>query len=178
MRDDTVLVMAAGGGLGVAGIQIAKLKGARVLAAAGSDEKLDRARALGADATINYARVDLPREVRRLTDDWGADVVFENIGTSTWDRSVACLARKGRLVTCGTHGGNQAGIDIRMLYRNHNALLFSAGATRREIEEVVRLAGDGTLRPVIDRTFPLAAVADAHRHLAARKSFGKVVLVP
>lgn len=176
--DDTVLVMAAGSGLGVAGIQIAKLKGARVLAAAGSDEKLDRARSLGADATINYARADLAREVRRLTDDWGADVVFENIGATTWDASVACLARKGRLVTCGTHGGGQVSIDIRALYRNHSALLFAAGATRQELDEVVRLAGEGALRPVIDRSFPFAAAADAHRYLADRKSFGKVILVP
>ncbi len=110
---DVVLIMAAGSGLGVAGIQIAKLRGARVLAAAGSDEKLERARSLGADAGINYSTSDLAQEVRRLTDGWGADVVFENIGTATWDRSVASLARAGRLVTCGTHGGSQATIDIR-----------------------------------------------------------------
>lgn len=176
--DDTVLVMAAGSGIGVAGIKIAKLRGARVLAAAGSDEKLERARAIGADATINYAMTDVPREVRKLTDDWGADVVFENIGAATWDASVGSLARKGRLVTCGTHGGNQASIDIRALYRNHNTFLFSAGAPRRAIDEVFRMAGAGRLTPVVDRTFPLAAVADAHRHVADRKSFGKVILVP
>ena len=176
--EETVLILAAGSGLGVAGIQIAKHFGARVLAAAGTDEKLERARALGADATINYTSADLAQETRRLTDDWGADIVFENIGASTWDRSVASLARKGRLVTCGTHGGNQASIDIRALYRNHISLLFAAGATRGEVGEVVRLAGDGKLRPVIDRRFPLAAVADAHRHVADRKVFGKVVLIP
>lgn len=175
---DTVLIMAAGSGLGVAGIQIAKLKGARVLAAAGSAEKLERARALGADATINYAETDLPQEVKRLTDGWGADVVFENIGTATWEKSVASLARKGRLVTCGTHGGSQASIDIRTLYRNYISLLFSAGSTRRETEEVFRLADAGKLKAVIDRTFPLKEAAEAQRYLADRKNFGKVILVP
>ncbi len=175
---DTVLIMAAGSGLGVAGIQIAKLKGARVLAAAGSDEKLERARALGADAAINYSKVDLPQEVKRLTDGWGADVVYENIGAATWDRSLACLARTGRLVTCGTHGGSQATIDIRTLYRNNNSLLFSAGATRKETEEVFRLVGEGRLKAVIDRTFPLKEAAEAQRYLAGRQNFGKVILVP
>jgi len=176
--DDTVLIMAAGSGLGVAGIQIAKLKGARVLAAAGNDEKLERARALGADALINYASADLPQEVKRLTDGAGADLVFENIGAATWDKSVASLARKGRLVTCGTHGGSQASIDIRALYRNYISLLFSAGSTRKETEEVFRLAGEGHLKAVVDRAFPLKEAAEAQRHLADRKNFGKVILVP
>jgi NADPH:quinone reductase-like Zn-dependent oxidoreductase len=170
--------MAAGSGLGVAGIQIAKLKGARVLAAAGSDDKLERARALGADAAINYAKTDLPQEVKRLTDGWGADVVFENIGAATWDKSVASLARKGRLVTCGTHGGNQASIDIRALYRNYISLLFSAGSTRKETDEVFRLAGEGKLKAVVDRTFPLKEAAEAQRYLLDRKNFGKVILIP
>jgi len=176
--DDTVLIMAAGSGLGVAGIQIAKLKGARVLAAASSDEKLERARSLGADAVINYAAADLPQEVKRLTDGWGADVVFENIGTATWDKSVASLARKGRLVTCGTHGGSQASIDIRALYRNYISLLFAAGSTRKEAEEVFRLAGEGKLKAVVDRAFPLKEAALAQQYLADRKNFGKVILVP
>ena len=175
---DTVLIMAAGSGLGVAGIQIAKLQGARVLAAAGSDEKLERARSLGADAVINYSKVDLSQEVKRLTDGGGVDVVYENIGTATWEKSLACLARTGRLVTCGTHGGSQASIDIRALYRNNISLLFSAGATRQEIREVFRLAGEGILKPVIDRTFPLKEAADAQRYVAERRNFGKVILVP
>ena len=173
---DVVLIMAAGSGLGVAGIQIAKLRGARVLAAAGSDEKLERARSLGADAGINYSTSDLAQEVRRLTDGWGADVVFENIGTATWDRSVASLARAGRLVTCGTHGGSQAAIDIRSLYRNHVSLLFSAGFTRDTLEEVIRRAGEGKLKAVIDRTLPLAEAAAAQRYVFDRKNFGKVIL--
>ena len=175
---DVVLIMAAGSGLGVAGIQIAKLRGARVLAAAGSDEKLERARSLGADAGINYSTSDLAQEVRRLTDGWGADVVFENIGTATWDRSVASLARAGRLVTCGTHGGSQATIDIRALYRHHVSLLCSAGFTRGTLEEVIRRAGKGELRAVIDRTLPLAEAAAAQRYVFDRKNFGKVILRP
>ncbi|OLE39671.1 MAG: hypothetical protein AUG00_01180 [Candidatus Rokubacteria bacterium 13_1_20CM_2_70_7] len=175
---ETVLVMAASSGLGVAGIQIARLRGARVLAAAGSDEKLERARGLGAEAGINYATSDLPKEVRRLTDGWGADVVFENIGAATWDRSLASLARAGRVVTCGTHGGSQASIDIRALYRGHASLLFTAGFTRDALEEVIRLTGEGRLKAVIDRTFPLAEAAAAQRWVADRKNFGKVILIP
>jgi NADPH:quinone reductase-like Zn-dependent oxidoreductase len=175
---ETVLIMAAGSGLGVAGIQIAKLRGARVLAAAGSDEKLERARTLGAEAGINYATNDLPKEVRRLTDGWGADVVFENIGAATWDRSLASLARAGRVVTCGTHGGSQASIDIRALYRGHASLLFTAGYTRDALDEVIRLTGEGKLKAVVDRAFPLAEAAAAQRHVADRKNFGKVILIP
>jgi NADPH:quinone reductase-like Zn-dependent oxidoreductase len=175
---ETVLVMAAGSGLGVAGIQIAKLRGARVLAAAGTDEKLERARALGADAGINYTTSDLAKEVRRLTDGWGADVVYENIGAATWDRSLASLARAGRVVTCGTHGGSQATIDIRSLYRGNVSLLFTAGFTRPALDEVIRLAGEGRLKAVIDRTLPLAEAAAAQRYVADRKNFGKVILTP
>ncbi len=176
--EDTVLVQAAGSGIGVAGVQIAKLKGARVIAAAGNDEKLERARAVGADLTVNYNTTDLPQEVKRLTDGWGADLVFENIGAAMWDRSLACLARKGRLVTCGTHGGSQVNIDIRALYRNANSLLFSMGATRHDIKEVLRLAGEGKLKAVVDRTYPLKDAAEAQRYLASRKNFGKVILIP
>ncbi len=176
--EDTVLIQAAGSGIGVAGVQIARLKGARVIAAAGSDEKLERARALGADFVINYEKADLPQEVKRLTDGWGADLVFENIGAAMWDRSVACLARKGRLVTCGTHGGSQASIDIRALYRNCNALLFSMGATRKDLQDVFQLAGEGKLKAVIDRTFPLREARAAQEYLASRKNFGKVILIP
>jgi len=175
---DIVLIQAAGSGLGVAGVQIAKLKGARVIAAAGSDEKIERARALGADFVVNYAKADLPQEVKRLTDGWGADLVFENIGASMWERSVACLARRGRLVTCGTHGGSQVSIDIRALYRNCVALLFSVGATRQDYEDVFRLAGAGQLKAVIDRTFPLREARAAQEYLAGRKNFGKVILTP
>ena len=175
---DTVLIQAAGSGIGVAGLQIAKLKGARVIAAAGSDEKLERARALGADLTVNYATADLSQEVKRLTDGWGADLVFENIGAAMWDRSLACLAKKGRLVTCGTHGGSQASIDIRALYLKANSLLFSLGATRRDVEEVFRLAGEGKLKAVIDRTFPLREAAAAQEYLSSRKNFGKIILIP
>lgn len=173
---ETVLIMAAGSGLGVAGVQIAKLRGARVIAAAGSDDKLERARALGADAGINYVTSDLPKEVRRVTDGWGADVVYENIGATTWDRSLASLARAGRVVTCGTHGGSQATIDIRALYRGNVSLLFTAGYTRPALDEVIRLAAEGRLKAVIDRTFPLAEAAAAQRYVGERKNFGKVIL--
>jgi NADPH:quinone reductase-like Zn-dependent oxidoreductase len=175
---EVVLIMAAGSGLGVAGIQIARLRGARVLAAAGSDDKLARAAELGAEAGVNYTTRDLAKEVRRLTEGWGADVVFENIGAATWEASVASLARAGRLVTCGTHGGSQASIDIRSLYRHHVSLYFTAGYTRDALEAVLRLAGEGSLKAIVDRTFPLAEAAAAQRYVAERKNFGKVILIP
>ncbi|MBI2369839.1 MAG: zinc-binding dehydrogenase [Deltaproteobacteria bacterium] len=175
---ETVLVLAAGSGLGIAGIQIAKLCGARVIAAAGTDEKLTRAKALGADAGVNYAREGWSQDVRRLTGDRGVDLVYENVGAATWSQSLACLARQGRVVTCGTHGGNLAEIDIRSLYRHQISLLFSAGSTRAEAEEVLRQVGAGKLRAVVDRVFPLAQAPAAQQHVLDRRNFGKVILTP
>jgi NADPH2:quinone reductase len=174
---ETVLIMAAGGALGTAGFQIAKYLGARVIAAAGADWKLERLRAMGADATVNYNTQKLSEEVLRLTEGRGADVVFENISSrELFPESLASLAIGGRLVTCGTHGGGVVEIDLRPFYRKHQSILGSAGARPEETARVYQLAAEGRFRPVIHRVLPLAEAAEAHRLVASRDVFGNVVL--
>ena len=175
---DTVLILASGSGLGVAGTQIASLSGARVIAAAGSDAKLERSRRLGADETINYTNTDFSEAVKELTGGRGVDVVFENIGTDTWDKSIASLAKGGRLVTCGVHGGAAAEINIRMLYFREISLLFSVGAVPSEVNQVFDLAGRGKLEAVIDSAFPLRDMVAAQERLLSRDIFGKVIVHP
>jgi NADPH:quinone reductase-like Zn-dependent oxidoreductase len=172
-----VLVMAAGGALGVAGIQLAKLVGATVVAAAGADWKLDRARELGADLSVNYRTAKLSDTVRRLTGGRGVDIVFENIASEElWPESIASLANRGRLVTCGAHGGGKVQVDMNDFYRRHLSIIGAAAAPRHQIETVYRLAGEGKLRVPIHRTFPLDEARAAHELVSSRDVFGRVVL--
>lgn len=173
---EDVLVQAAGSGVGMAAIQIARCVGARVFATAGSDEKLEKARGLGAEATINYMRDDVAGEIRRVTGGRGVDVVVEHTGAGTWAGSVNSLKRGGRLVTCGATDATPVPFDLRYLFARQIELIGSYMGGRRELAAVLKLAGRGVFRPVIDRTFPLAQAADAHRHLDSRAQFGKVVL--
>jgi NADPH:quinone reductase len=174
---ETVLVMGAAGSLGLAGLQIAKHLGARVIAAAGADWKLERVRALGADEGINYATHTLSEEVLRLTDGLGADVVFENISSrELFPQSMASLGWGGRLVTCGTHGGGVVEIALRPFYVKQQSLLGSAGATRAETEAVYRLIAAGQMHPIVEHVLPLEQIAEGHRLAADRASFGRVVL--
>lgn len=175
---ETVLVLAAGSGVGSAAVQIAKLCGAYVIATAGSDEKLARARELGADEGINYARADLLEEVRRLTGKRGVDVVFEHVGANTWPHSVASLARGGRLVTCGTLTGNQGAIDLWVLFAKELQLIGSYGGSVAELQTVLRLVQQGRIRPVIHRTYPLREAAQAQTAMENRQLFGKLILKP
>jgi NADPH2:quinone reductase len=175
---ETVLIMGAAGALGLAGIQVAKYLGARVIAAAGADWKLQTVRGLGADLGVNYTTHRLSEEVLRLTDGLGADVVFENISSrELFPESMASLARGGRLVTCGTHGGGVVELAVRPFYLRQQSILGSAGATRAEVEEVYRLAAEGRFRPIIEHVLPLADAAEGHRLAADRNSFGRVVLM-
>jgi NADPH:quinone reductase-like Zn-dependent oxidoreductase len=174
---EEVLVLAAGSGVGQAAIQIARLLGARVIATAGSAEKLERARALGAHAVIDHYRQDIAAEIRALTDRRGVDVVVEHVGSATWEKSVRSLARGGRLVTCGATTGPSGPIDIRYLFSRQISLLGSYMGTKSELLKVAGFFFDGRLQPVIDRTFPLAGAADAQRRLEHKEQFGKVVLV-
>ena len=173
---ETVLILAAGSGVGQAAIQIAKIIGARVIATAGTDEKLDRARALGAEAVINHQTQRLADEVRRLTVKRGVDVVVEHVGQATWEESVRCLARAGRLVTCGATTGHAGAIDLRFLYARQLSLLGSYMGTKGELLHAAPLFFEGKLKPVVDRTFPLAEAAEAQRWLEGRRQFGKIVL--
>jgi len=173
---EEVLVLGAGSGVGSAAIQIAKLTGARVIATAGSAAKLDKARELGADEVIDHARQKISDEVRRLTGKRGVDVVFEHVGTATWEQSILSLATGGRLITCGATTGFAAQLDLRYLFARQLSLLGSYMGSRAELYTVLKLVGEKRLRPVIDRVFPLDQAVQAHQRLEQREQFGKIVL--
>ncbi|HEV2864583.1 MAG TPA: zinc-binding dehydrogenase [Pyrinomonadaceae bacterium] len=175
---EDVLIHAAGSGVGSVGIQVAKLRGARVIATAGSDEKLEKARALGADEVVNYTRADWPKEVRRLTDKRGVDVVFEHTGAETWPGSVLSLKRDGRLVTCGATSGFDARTDLRQVFYRHLSLLGSFMGSKAELLDAMKFVERGSIRAVVDRALPLAEARRAHELIEDRAQFGKLVLVP
>ncbi len=175
---EDVLVWGAGSGVGSAAIQIAKAFRARVIAVAGDDWKLERARQLGADETVNHRTQDVLAEVRRLTDRRGVDVVFEHVGQATWEVSVKALARGGRLVTCGATSGPLVQTDVRYVFGRALSLYGTWVGSKGELLDLLPLVERGVLRPVVDRVFPLSEVRDAHSYLEAGQHFGKVVLVP
>ena len=174
---EDVLILGVGGGVGSAGLQIAKLSAARVFATASSDEKLARARKMGADITINYKDTDFSEVVLDVTDGRGVDIVLEHVGAATWTQSIASLAKNGRLVSCGVTTGNIGEINIRKLYQKQITIMGAALGTLPELRTLVKLAGQGKLEPIIDRTLPLARANEAHLLLENRKNFGKIVLV-
>jgi len=175
---ETVLVHAAGSGVGSLGIQIAKLFGTRVIATAGSDSKLEKARELGADETINYTRNDWPKEVRRLTGRQGVDVVFEHTGEATWPGSISSLKNNGRLVTCGATSGYDARTDLRQVFYRHLTILGSFMGSKSELLEAMKFVEAGRIRAVVDQVLPLAEAARAHELMEDRAQFGKLVLAP
>ncbi|MBI2842006.1 MAG: zinc-binding dehydrogenase [Armatimonadetes bacterium] len=175
---ETVLIQAASSGIGSAAVQIAKLAGATVIATAGSDEKLEKARKLGADYLINYTKKDFASEVAGITGGVGAHVVFEHTGAATFKGSLSSLKKNGRLVIAGATTGAEAEIDIRQLYSRQLSIIGVMLGTRRELVEIIRLVGEGRLSLVIDRVMPLSDAAKAHELLMDRKQFGKIVLEP
>jgi len=172
---DEVLVLAGGSGVGQAAIQLARHFGARVFATAAA-EKIDRTRALGAEQVFDHYAGDFARDVRRLTDGRGADIVVEHVGEATWDRSVRALATGGRLVTCGATTGHVAHLDLRHLFARQLSLLGSYMGRFSELRDAAPLLFDGRVKPVIDTVFPLAEAADAQRRLEDKGQFGKIVL--
>lgn len=173
---ENVLVHAAGSGVGSIAIQIAKLCGARVITTASSEEKLAKARELGADETINYTRDDWPKEVRRLTDRKGVDVVVEHTGAETWQGSIAALKNNGRLVTCGATSGYDARTDLRQVFFRHLTLLGSFMGSKAEFLEAMKFVATGKIRAIVDRVLPLSEARAAHELIASRGQFGKVIL--
>jgi NADPH:quinone reductase-like Zn-dependent oxidoreductase len=173
---EDVLVLAAGSGVGMAAVQIAKFFGARVIATAGTEEKLEKAKQLGADDVVHHGKMEIDKEVRKLTGNRGVDVVFEHVGTATWEKSVKSLAPSGRLVTCGATTGFDAKLDLRFLFTRQLSLLGSYMGTKDELRTVLKLVAQGRLKPIVDRVFPLGECAAAHAYLEAGKQFGKVVL--
>ena len=173
----TVLIQAAGSGIGSAAVQLARLAGATVIATAGSDDKLARARALGADHTINYrSEPAFAARVLELTGGKGVDLVMEHVGGSIFTESLACLRVDGTMVTVGGHGGEVVPFDIIPFFRKQLKLVGSKNASIAEIREVMALVAQGRLKPVIHAVFPLESAAQAHRVVESREFFGKVVL--
>jgi len=173
-----VLVLAAGSGIGVAAIQIAKLAGAWVIAAAGRDDKLQKAKALGADEVINCRREDFSNKIREFTGGKGVDVVFEHVGPETWEKSLTSLAKNGKLVTCGATSGPEAKTDLRYIFSRQLSILGSMMGTRSDLLEVTKLLEIGKLKPVIDSVFPLKEARRAQERILERNVFGKLILVP
>ena len=175
-----VLVMGAAGGLGIAGIQVARSLGARVIGAAGADERVRAAVDLGAEAGINYRAEDLTAEVRRITGGHGVDVVFENIADAElFPRAFASLARHGRLITAGAHGGGTVSLDVKSLYLNALTVIGSTGqVTPDDLTTMLEAAAQGRHRVLVDRVLSLSEAVQAHRIVAERSGIGKVVLQP
>ena len=175
-RGDDVLILAGGSGVGQAAIQVARLHGARVIATAGSDDKLERARALGAAEVIHHHRQDIADEIRRLTNKRGVDIVIEHVGEATWAKSMRALARGGRLVTCGATTGAKGALDLSALFAKQLSIQGSYMGTKGELLRAAAFFFDGQIAPAIDRTYPLADAEHAQRRLEESGQFGKIVL--
>jgi NADPH2:quinone reductase len=174
-----VLVMGAAGGLGSSGVQVAKYLGAKVIAAAGADDRVKVGLDLGADAGVNYRAQDLTAEVLRITGGGGVNVVFENIGDpALFPKAFAALARRGRLVTAGGHGGGTVPLDVNKLYLNQITVMGATGERPDSAKLVLEMASAGRFKALIDRVLPLSQAALAHELVESRGGIGKVVLDP
>ncbi len=173
---ETVLIHAAGSGIGSAAIQIAKFLGAKIFTTVGDYKKVARAKKLGADEVILYKIKDFSEEIKKLTDGKGVDVIFEHIGPETWPKNLASMAKGGRMVTCGATSGPKVEIDIRYLYSKQLSLIGSYMGSMSELHKVLELVERGILIPTVDQVFGLKEAAEAHRRMEARKNFGKIVL--
>ncbi len=176
--DETVLVLGGASGVGSAAIQIAKARGARVIATAGSEAKRTLARELGADEVVDHGRDDWPKTVRTLTDRRGVDVVFEHVGPATWKGSLASLARNGRLVTCGGTTGPVVEVSLPHLFIKNQSILGSTMGPRSAFPEIFENVAKGIYRPVVDAVLPLSQIRRAHELLEDRSVLGKIVLQP
>ncbi len=184
---DTALVHAAAGGLGLLVVQVAKRLGARVIGTVSTEEKARLAQQAGADDVILYTQVDFEQEVKRLTDGKGVNVVYDSVGKTTFDKSLNCLKPRGYMVLCGQSSGAVPPLDPQVLNAKGSLFLTRPtlghyAADRAEIlwraGDLFNLIGGGTLRVVVDKTFPLAEAAAAHQYLESRQSKGKILLIP
>ena len=173
---ERVLIHAAGSGVSAAAIQIAALLGARVFATAGTDEKCARGVALGAEEAVNYRTVDFAKEARRWSGGEGVEVVVDHVGAETFHRSLRCLVKGGRYVTCGATSGAEMKTDFRLVFFKSLSILGSTMGSGHELATVLSLVASGRLRPVVDQVFGLQDIAAAHGRLAGREAFGKIVL--
>jgi NADPH:quinone reductase-like Zn-dependent oxidoreductase len=175
---EDVLVIGAGSGVGSAAIQIARLAGARVIATAGTDAKLEKAKALGADAVINHSKQSIAEEVRRLTEKRGVDVIVEHVGAAVWKQCFDSLATYGRLVTCGVTTGGEVKLDVQALFGRQRTIMGSFMGGKGELMDALKLIAQRKLKAVIDSTFPLKEAAAAQRKMESRDFFGKILLHP
>jgi NADPH:quinone reductase-like Zn-dependent oxidoreductase len=175
---EDVLIWSAGAGVGTACLQLAKRAGARVIATASSDQKASRLAELGADIVLNHAREDVPRRIREITQKRGVDLVVDYIGKETWAKSLGCMRRGGRLVTCGATSGHDPAEDLRQVFYRQLEIIGCTMGNDKELEDVLRLVFRGDVKPVIDSVLPMKDGAEAHRRLESRLAFGKIILRP
>lgn len=173
---EQVLIQGIGGGVALAALQIAKLKGAHVWVTSGSDEKLAKARALGADETLNYRNVDVAREIRSRTGKRGVDVVVDSVGVATWTQSLGSLGKRGRLVSCGATTGPMVETDMRRMFWNQWSFMGSTMGNEAEFDAIVAEFTAGRLVPPVDTVFPISEGRHAFERLKEGMQFGKIVL--
>jgi NADPH:quinone reductase-like Zn-dependent oxidoreductase len=173
---ETVLINAASAGVSIAAIQICKLFGAYVYVTSSAAWKLEKARELGADETINYNETDFAEEILKRTNKRGVDVVIEHVGGDFFGKSIRCLTRGGRLVTTGGTKSYECQIELNYIFHKELKIIGSNSFTKLDVQAALAMLGAGRLRTVIDRVFPLREAAEAHRYVGAAKQFGKVIL--
>jgi NADPH:quinone reductase-like Zn-dependent oxidoreductase len=177
--EDWVLVMGCSGGLGSIGVQIAKMAGAKVIGAAGSAERAQIGKDLGADFVVNYGEQDLTEEILRITDGHGVDLVYDNIANpKTFPKAFAAMAHDSRLVTAGAHGGPVVPLDCFKLYDSKITIMGSAGSTMENVRQALDAAGRGKIKVNIEKVFPLSRIREAHRLIESGSVPGKVILDP
>lgn len=175
---ETILIYGAGSGVGSAAIQIAKMHGLNVISTVGNNEKIQKAKDLGADEIINHNTDNLREKIKEFTNKQGVDIVFDHIGEKTWENSIKCLKVGGRMVTCGATTGPQGMTDIRYIYSKQLSILGSYMASKNELIEVLKFVQSNKLKPVVDTILPLQKASQAHKLMEERKHFGKIVLTP
>ena len=175
---EDVLIIAAGAGIGVLGMQIAAVAGARVIVTAGSEDKLRQARELGAQFAVNHRDPSWPEQVRKWTGGRGVDVVFEHVGAATWEGSLRSLARGGRLVTCGGHSGFSVNINLWHLFVKEHTIIGSFAGSRDDFMNVLRLVEQRKIKPVIQQIFSLEDLTKAQALMESRQVFGKLIIEP
>jgi len=175
---DDVFIHGIGGGVSSAALSIVKCLGGRAFVSSSSDEKLQRAREMGADFAYNYTHTDVVQEVMGETGKRGVDIVVDTVGAATWVQSLKMAAKGGKIVTCGATSGPSPETAIRLIFWNHLSILGSTMSNRKEYQEVIALLGQGKLKPVIDQEFALSEGRSALEHLQKQDQYGKVVLIP
>jgi NADPH:quinone reductase-like Zn-dependent oxidoreductase len=173
---ENVLIWGIGGGVAAQALQIAKLMGARVWVTSGSDEKLEKARALGADVALNHRTTDVAREIRSRTGKRGVDVVIDDVGEATWSQSLLALGKRGRLVTCGATTGPHVQVDVRRLFWNQWSIMGSTMGNDEEFDAITRAFRSGALTVPVDSVFPLAEGRAAFERMREAGQFGKIVV--